>query len=681
MWRGVLNTCCSALERSCPYGKPCLLSVWACAWTGSESPDEGGAAAAEYRPQPRYVPDGPRLNRGESRHAVPLTVVHVCCLLVVRERSVPVDSAGSGKERPPAFGPARQLEPGGGSRSDTGSNPASDCESAAELPERQSHPRWASFSVVVQNRVNGHMLTCFHRRMHDYYLQPALGQIMLYVDGMNGLIGHNETVQWLYALVGSKFRLVVKTALKLLLVFVEYTEPNAALLIQAVNAVDTKRGCKPWSNAMEILDEKDGVDTELLVYVMTLVNKTLAGLPDQDSFYDVVDCLEEQGIEGITQRHLRRKGTDLDLLEQFNIYEMTLRHEDGDDETSPPPAGRKDRRRASVGGTHERRGLERRRSRRHSLHTGKGHASAPSSPCHGNAHNSMPLSGQRIEDVTEREDEVEEEEVEEQEVRELQKAQLSKQGPSSWTAPTVAIREEASSLCLPFKCMVNLIPRADGSEVQESIQSCSGTKVISRAPVSGPLVTPDCGPCNLTSWASVRSLGALPSRGSSVTSSASTSPGEEPLSPPAISSSSLRSSCPSDLDEVPVGTPQGQRGLDAEKCSRPNGYAGTFPGRTSAVSSAPPSAPFNRCVSTGGPAADRQPDRPALGGLLTSSYRQHQESLAAERERRRLERVERLHRIEREERSRFSRDYEDKREEIRHAREERYSTPRLPRRL
>lgn len=45
--------------------------------------------------------------------------------------------------------------------------------------------------------------------------------------------------------------------------------------------------------------------------------------------------------------------------------------------------------------------------------------------------------------------------------------------------------------------------------------------------------------------------------------------------------------------------------------------------------------------------------RPALGGLLGSSYRQHQESLAAERERRRLEREERLQRIEREERNRF----------------------------
>uniref|UniRef100_A0A8C7HA14 FHOD1/3-like FH3 domain-containing protein n=1 Tax=Oncorhynchus kisutch TaxID=8019 RepID=A0A8C7HA14_ONCKI len=96
---------------------------------------------------------------------------------------------------------------------------------------------------------------------------------MLYVDGMNGVICHIETVQWLYALIGSKFRLVVKTALKLLLVFVEYSESNASLLIEAVTTVDTKRGCKQWSNAMEILDEKDGVDTELLVYGMTLINK------------------------------------------------------------------------------------------------------------------------------------------------------------------------------------------------------------------------------------------------------------------------------------------------------------------------------------------------------------------------------------------------------------------------
>uniref|UniRef100_UPI0037E82742 FH1/FH2 domain-containing protein 3 isoform X2 n=1 Tax=Semicossyphus pulcher TaxID=241346 RepID=UPI0037E82742 len=339
---------------------------------------------------------------------------------------------------------------------------------------------------------------------YQNYILRALGQIMLYVDGMNGLISHNETVQWLYTLVGSKFRLVVKTALKLLLVFVEYTESNAALLIKAVNAVDAKRETKLWSNVMEILDEKDGVDTELLVYAMTLINKTLAGLPDQDSYYDMVDCLEEQSIEAMAQRHLSRKGTDLDLVEQFNIYEMTLRHEDGDDETQLPPSGRKDRRRASVGGTNERRGLERRRSRRHSLQNSRGHFSAPASPSspHTPASSFLPFGGQRVEDISER-----------------------------------------------------------------------------------------------------------------------------------ISAN---------------GTP--------------------YPGRHQA-----PSSPIHRFTSSTTSTPDAKPvDRSALGGLLTSSYRQHQESLAAERERRRVEREERLQRIEREERNRFNRDYVDKMEEARHAREERY---------
>lgn len=359
---------------------------------------------------------------------------------------------------------------------------------------------------LVHEFVMAEGLTCLIKvgaeadQNYQNYILRALGQIMLYVDGMNGLIRHNETVEWLYTLVGSKFRLVVKTALKLLLVFVEYTESNAPLLIQAVNTVDSKQGCKPWSNAMEILDEKDGMDTELLVYAMTLINKTLAGLPDQDSFYDVVDSLEEQGMEVLGQRHINRKGTDLDLVEQFNIYEATLRHEDSDEEASPPSSGHKSRRRASVGATPERRGLERRRSRRHSLQNGKGHTSAPTSPCHSHTPHIVPFNGQRIENITES-----------------------------------------------------------------------------------------------------------------------------------------------------------------------NGYAGTYPGRSSGVSSAP-STPHNRF----GPTADSKPDRPHLGGLLTSSYRQHQDSLNAERERRRMEREERLQRIEREERNRFNRDYVDKREEVRQAREERY---------
>lgn len=73
-------------------------------------------------------------------------------------------------------------------------------------------------------------------------LLAALGQVMLYVDGMNGVMEHPATLQWLYSLIASRFRLVVKTALKLLLVFIEYTDSNSLLLIRAVHAVDTAEG-------------------------------------------------------------------------------------------------------------------------------------------------------------------------------------------------------------------------------------------------------------------------------------------------------------------------------------------------------------------------------------------------------------------------------------------------------
>ncbi|KAM4841296.1 FH1/FH2 domain-containing protein 3 isoform 3-T3 [Thomomys bottae] len=336
---------------------------------------------------------------------------------------------------------------------------------------------------------------------YQNYILRALGQIMLYVDGMNGVINHSETIQWLYTLIGSKFRLVVKTALKLLLVFVEYSESNAPLLIQAVSAVDTKRGIKPWSNIMEILEEKDGVDTELLVYAMTLVNKILSGLPDQDAFYDVVDCLEELGIAAVSQRHLNKKGTDLDLVEQFNIYEAALRHEDGDETAEPPPSGLRDRRRASLcssGNGGEHRNLDRRRSRRHSVQNAKSSQSAPTSPS-------------------------------------------SQLNPTFKPSP---VRD----LCEKF--------------------NFSNNSFHSSRPTSGPSVSP------------------------TITSS---------LSPP----------------------------------------------------------------------QEDRTDR-SSSGLLTSSYRQHQESLAAERERRRQEREERLQRIEREERNKFNREYLDKREEQRQARGERY---------
>ncbi|XP_056013907.1 FH1/FH2 domain-containing protein 3-like isoform X5 [Ostrea edulis] len=191
---------------------------------------------------------------------------------------------------------------------------------------------------LVHEFVNNDGLDCLIKvgseadQNYQNYILRALGQVMLYVDGMNGVINHPATIQWLYSLLASKFRLVVKTSLKLLLVFVEYTESNTDIFISAVKAVDTKRGVKLWSNIMGILDEKEGGDTELLTYAMTLVNKVLNAIPDQDTFYDVTDAFEELGMERVTQRHMNRNGADLDLLAQFQIYEAALKSEDGEED-------------------------------------------------------------------------------------------------------------------------------------------------------------------------------------------------------------------------------------------------------------------------------------------------------------------------------------------------------------
>lgn len=205
---------------------------------------------------------------------------------------------------------------------------------------------------LVPEFVNSEGLTCLIKvgaeadQNYQNYILRALSQIMLFVDGMMGVINHNETVQWLYTLTGSPYRLVVKTALKLLLVFVEYAESNAQLLIKAINTVDHGLGRNPWSNLIEILEEKNGADTELLVFVMSLINKTLAALPDQDSFYDVTDCLEKLGMEKIVQRYVKNIGTDPDLKQTFTVYENALKQEDGDHEDALS-SNRKDRKKLS----------------------------------------------------------------------------------------------------------------------------------------------------------------------------------------------------------------------------------------------------------------------------------------------------------------------------------------------
>ncbi|XP_070486075.1 FH1/FH2 domain-containing protein 3 isoform X27 [Equus przewalskii] len=473
---------------------------------------------------------------------------------------------------------------------------------------------------------------------YQNYILRALGQIMLYVDGMNGVINHNETIQWLYTLIGSKFRLVVKTALKLLLVFVEYSESNAPLLIQAVSAVDTKRGVKPWSNIMEILEEKDGVDTELLVYAMTLVNKTLSGLPDQDTFYDVVDCLEELGIAAVSQRHLNKKGTDLDLVEQLNIYEVALRHEDGDETAEPPPSGCRDRRRASVcsSGGGEHRGLDRRRSRRHSVQNIKSPPSAPTSPC---PQSPPALNPSQVRDLSEKEEEEEDEEqpVTEPNSEEEREDNVPFQGKDSSEASPASEQNPAGKDAAPESSALPPASSATSQGNQLPASTAVGSALCSGS--SGPALLPPLTPA-------------------SASRPSSTAPGP-PKASPTIEKLPYVPHSPFhlfsyDFEDSPLSAKEKEAESQKESSSPDSLHSSTYSA----------SEPYNfRSFSS---------NRSSLSGLLTSSFRQHQESLAAERERRRQEREERLQRIEREERNKFNREYLDKREEQRQAREERY---------
>ncbi|VDP99361.1 unnamed protein product [Trichobilharzia regenti] len=110
--------------------------------------------------------------------------------------------------------------------------------------------------------------------------------------------------------------------------------PTSHLKISALSG-------RPWSYIINILNN-EASDSELLVYAMTLLNKTLNSIPDQDTFYDVTDCLEEMGMQKIVQCHLSKKNCDPELAEQLNLYEASLRYEDGEDvdELPLPASGR-----------------------------------------------------------------------------------------------------------------------------------------------------------------------------------------------------------------------------------------------------------------------------------------------------------------------------------------------------
>ncbi|GIY59371.1 hypothetical protein CDAR_33701 [Caerostris darwini] len=197
---------------------------------------------------------------------------------------------------------------------------------------------------------------------YQNYILRALGQLMLYVDGMNGISQHSDTLKWLYNVSASKYKMVAKMALKLLVMFAEYSPSNALLLKDAVVEIDRQKGNRLWCNVMQHLKEKENLDMELLVYCMTLVNKVADGFNDQDNYFDFIDALEEQGMEKVVQFHLCRGGTDKELLKQLQIYEAVLKHEDGEDDGKPYFGTFIERSKNIPSGVNR----ERRKSRRHS---------------------------------------------------------------------------------------------------------------------------------------------------------------------------------------------------------------------------------------------------------------------------------------------------------------------------
>ncbi|ESN98260.1 hypothetical protein HELRODRAFT_84734 [Helobdella robusta] len=126
---------------------------------------------------------------------------------------------------------------------------------------------------------------------------------MLNVDGMNGIVSVNSVVQWLYALTGSTSAAIVKTSVRLLLMFVCYSECNSFLFIQAVSASSISKGCKKmYSNLMDLLKQSNRDNSQwndACLFAMLLINKMLEPIPDQDTFYNAVDVLLEQGIDKV----------------------------------------------------------------------------------------------------------------------------------------------------------------------------------------------------------------------------------------------------------------------------------------------------------------------------------------------------------------------------------------------
>lgn len=60
---------------------------------------------------------------------------------------------------------------------------------------------------------------------------------------------------------------------------------------------------------------------------MTLINKCLSGITDQETYYSQTDSLKDQGIYDIIKRYISYQTIDLDLKHQLQIYEASMNHQ------------------------------------------------------------------------------------------------------------------------------------------------------------------------------------------------------------------------------------------------------------------------------------------------------------------------------------------------------------------
>lgn len=81
---------------------------------------------------------------------------------------------------------------------------------------------------------------------------------------------------------------------------------------------------------MQILgDLSNQDDLELILYSMILINTVLNAIPDQDTFYDVSDSFEEQGMQHIIQVYFKNpikhdeNGLFKQIIQQMELYEVS----------------------------------------------------------------------------------------------------------------------------------------------------------------------------------------------------------------------------------------------------------------------------------------------------------------------------------------------------------------------